>query len=93
MWAKKFVDGIDENYVDQNEPANGNVGLHNKEGIRIFIYPVVCYRQTQTSSLTVRPDGARWRFRDIIRSVWSQKTANFSFPGKPRPCFLNSLCL
>ena len=28
---KQFVDRIDEKYVDQNKPANGNV--QNKEGI------------------------------------------------------------
>ena len=33
MWQKiKFVDGIDEKYVDHNKPANGIV--HSREGIR-----------------------------------------------------------
>ena len=49
MWAEKnFVDGIDERYVDQNKPANGNehntidIYMDNTEGIQhSLIFPLL----------------------------------------------------
>ena len=76
IWAeKKFVDGIDEKYVDQNKPANGNV--RNKEGIRQnLIFPF--FNETQKKLVWSSPP-----LKKFLESL--QPTKTLASPPPPPP--------